>query len=276
MVSISGKGCSGAALSFLGPLDYIGSGGGGALLPGRIHDNQAGQFRARFKVPPRYLTGGGLNVSLAVVTGGAYQFGSYPANECSVPFRVTGPAGTAVVMYRPFTASGATPGLRVTAHFAATCTQRPGGTGEQAYFRCFTTTIRTRSGRPVSYVFDPCFASPAPGDRSPAHMVCPTDPANGQVVALEATATSGPVPSRVVVLEPWAFQLASGQVCQLVSAAWGGLGPYACGLPFSGAREVADCHFPDRSAPYWTAKCQAKEAPVGSPFKPAVVKNAWF
>jgi hypothetical protein len=35
-VTISGKDCRGAALAFLGPLDYIGSGGGGALLPSQI------------------------------------------------------------------------------------------------------------------------------------------------------------------------------------------------------------------------------------------------
>jgi hypothetical protein len=275
-VTVSGKGCRGAALAFLGPLDYIGSGGGGALLPGRIHDNQAGGFEVRFEVPPSYLTGGSVDVPLAVVADSQYSFGSYPANRCSVPFRVTGPPGTAVALYRPFTTSGATPGLHFTAHFSGTCRQRPGGTGDQTYYRCFTTTVKTKSGTSVSYVFDPCFASPGKTARHPVGMVCPTDPVNGEAVALEATAISGSGPFSLVVLQPWAFQLASGQVCQLVAAAWAGLGPYACGLALSGATKVADCHVPDHAARYWTTQCQAKASSIGIPFKPAVLKRAWF
>jgi hypothetical protein len=99
---------------------------------------------------------------------------------------------------------------------------------------------------------------------------------NGEAVVLEATAISSSGPFSLVVLEPWAFQLASGQACQLVSAAWGGLGPYACGLPFLGAVKVANCHVPDHAARYWTAQCQAKAASIGIPFKPAIVKKVWF
>ena len=111
------KGCDGTTLVFLGPLDYVGAGGEGVSPPGPVHDDSAGGFAARFTIPARYLSGGRLNVSLAVAAGSDYQFGSYPANECSVPFTVTAPRGTAVSVYRPFTASGATPGLRLTAHF---------------------------------------------------------------------------------------------------------------------------------------------------------------
>jgi len=93
------------------------------------------------------------------------------------------------------------------------------------------------------------------------------------VVELAVTSiTSNEPPSAAKI--PWAMQLSGGQVCLLVSAAWGGLGPYACQA--SGNQEsVADCHTPVAAQPLWTAACQAQETDA-SPFAASSVTKVWY
>jgi hypothetical protein len=239
---------------FLGPLDYIGSGGGGETLPGVVTKKNGPASGKTFVVPLKYLAGGDLDGTVAVSAAGQYQFGSYPADECSVPFTVTAPPGTRTVIYNPFSAAGLGPGVHVTARASGTCLQDP----------------------------------------SPAELICPTDPASGEVVRLTATSVvpgpgtrpSGPGqrPRPATNLAPWAIELADGQVCLLVEAAWGGLGPYSCkdGLPSGEGpgsdhprTRVADCHLPDSSQPRWTARCQLKET-VTSAFSLVNLGTVWF
>jgi hypothetical protein len=82
---------------------------------------------------------------------------------------------------------------------------------------------------------------------------------------------SAPRPGTSRAIEPWAVQLADGQVCQLVEAAWAGLGPYSCrglaagnGQPDGPGARAADCHVPDSAQPRWTALCQVNETPARS------------
>ncbi len=256
-VTVYAHGCKGASLVFLGPLDYIGSGGGGETLPGAVTNTNGAEAVKTFVVPLKYLAGGNLGTTVAVSAAGQYQFGSYPADECRVPFIVTTPPGTTTVIYNPFSPTGLTPGVHVTAQAAGTCLQEPAPVELRDYYRCFTTaTSKTPGG---SFVLDPCFSGPRGTSHVPAEMICPTDPATGHVVRLAATSVvpgpdthpSGPrpQPAPAGAVAPWAFELADGQVCQLVDAAWGGLGPYSCegGMPNAKAKGPG----PAPSAPAW-------------------------
>jgi hypothetical protein len=69
---------------------------------------------------------------------------------------------------------------------------------------------------------------------------------------------------------PWAVRLAGGQICVLVDAAWGGLGPFGCQPP----GPLADCHMPAEGSPWWTVACQGQET-ESSPFADYRVETVW-
>ena len=168
------------------------------------------------------------------------------------------PAGTTIVTFVPFGTGGApAPGVHVTAHAVASACLAFGVAGTPSY-RCFTTTSR---------VLDPCFAEPG---ATSGPVLCPTDPATGAAVSLSVS--SLPTPSGPPSPRPWAIELADGQVCSMVNAAWGGLGPFAC-LGAAGG-PLADCHSPVAGEPWWTADCQAAES-ASSPFSAERVVTVW-
>jgi hypothetical protein len=73
-------------LTFLGPKAYIGSGGGGEVVP----FTKAGKgFTATYRIPSTYMGGGNVNPMLPVVPGSGYSFATYPASGCEIPFTVT-------------------------------------------------------------------------------------------------------------------------------------------------------------------------------------------
>jgi len=168
---------------------------------------------------------------------------------------------TEQITYQPFTATGIDPSLHVTSQVTGTCIRYGGGAAGRFSYRCFSTP---------GGVYDPCFAGPT---STAAPLVCPTSPTSDDVVELAVTSiTSNEPPSAAKI--PWAMQLSGGQVCLLVSAAWGGLGPYACQA--SGNQEsVADCHTPVAAQPLWTAACQAQETDA-SPFAASSVTKVWY
>ena len=170
-------------------------------------------------------------------------------------------SGTQQITYDPFTTAGMNPSLHVTSQVTGTCIRYGRGTTGNVYFRCFATN---------GGIHDPCFAGPRDTN---APLVCPTSPTSNDVVALTVTAvTSDEPPSPSVI--PWAMQLATGQVCLFVSAAWGGLGPYGCD-PGPSPQSVADCHTPESSRPWWTAGCQ-DQGTDASPFTSRDVVTVWF
>jgi hypothetical protein len=263
--------CDGATIVFLGTLAYIGSGGGGDVVVGRVPRGPHGVFQSSFRVPATYLTGGNVNTAVPVARGGGYHLGSYPANECSVAFDVTGPAGTVTDLYQPFTGDRVDASLHVVAHYSGSCTEYQGPVDNRVDYRCFTAQVKRAT---VSWVFDPCFA--APSKSVAATLVCPTNPATNRVVEVAAKSIGEGSLTRLRALQPWAVQLANGQICQLVDAAWGGLGPYSClGKALSGAPLLADCHMPAPTRPFWTAPCQQRLT-LASPFKATALKAAWF
>jgi hypothetical protein len=93
------------------------------------------------------------------------------------------------------------------------------------------------------------------------------------VVEFTVTAVTTDEPATPTAI-PWAIQLSSGQVCLLVSAAWSGLGPYACHAD-QATQSVADCHSPEPSQPHWTAACQVVETQASS-FTSQDVTTVWF
>lgn len=101
-------------------------------------------------------------------------------------------------------------------------------------------------------------------------LVCPSNPAVVDVVAFTATAVTSDPPTAVT--GPWAMRLSNGQVCQLVSAAWGGLGPFSC-TKAGAAQPFADCREPV-VGPFWTTECQ-DEVTDASPFVAAQVVTVW-
>jgi hypothetical protein len=177
----------------------------------------------------------------------------------SPPPQTTVP-GTKEVTYTPFTATGINPALHVTGQTTGTCFSY-GRASYGPYYRCFGNN---------SGVYDPCFAGPK---ATAAPLVCPSDPTTNNVVEFTVTSLTSAEPASPTAI-PWAFQLSSGQVCILVSAAWGGLGPYSCQKSLA-ATPMSDCHTPGVVQPFWTAACQEQET-TASPFTAEDVTTAWF
>jgi len=96
MVHITLQGCNTpsrppAAVVFLGPSSWIGSGGGGNPVPFKIFGGD--RFTATFTIPASYVggeTGAFPNPTLPARPGGHYAFATYPAAICDVPFTVAG------------------------------------------------------------------------------------------------------------------------------------------------------------------------------------------
>jgi hypothetical protein len=80
-----------AALVFLGPASWVGSGGGGNPVPFRMVGGD--RFTASFTIPATYVggtTGASPNPTLPVRPGDHDAFATYPAGICDVPLTVTG------------------------------------------------------------------------------------------------------------------------------------------------------------------------------------------
>jgi hypothetical protein len=169
----------------------------------------------------------------------------------------TMPSSTQVITYEPFTAQGAmNAGLHVTKVVAGNCTSA--GVAGNSSYRCF-------SG---SNIYDPCFARPG---ATSGPVLCPANPATAAVTQLN----TGSLPASPAGAQqrPWAIQLANGQVCIQVNAAWGGLGPLGCQPSPPGP--LADCHTPTQASPWWSADCQTQPA-SSSPFTAYRVTTAWL
>lgn len=255
------------SLDFLGPLAYIGSSGGGDQVPG---NPAGGHFTIRYVIPASYGSGGNVQEQIPVGPGSDYQISSYPAGECSAPLTITGPAGTEQISFEPYTPAGQLdPALRVTGNPSGTCNTYLGAAGDQLYARCFSTT---------GPILDPCFVNPSKGEVPSAPLACPGDPRGGEVALFTATSFTSDQARHLQVIEPWAMQLADGQLCRFVSAAWGASGPYDCqgsGTDTPGMSPVADCRVPQPSAPWWTTTCQPSLSD-SSPFSPTTVAKVWF
>jgi hypothetical protein len=191
----------------------------------------------------------GTNSTTTSSTAGATQ----PSTATST----TAP-GTQEVRFDPFSAQGTLlPTEQVTVRVSGTCVA-PGVAGSSSY-RCFA--------QPGSAIYDPCFAPP--GATSGA-VECVADPVAPEVVELHAGALPQGPPGAPAT-RPWAMQLANGQVCILVAAAWGGLGPFACPTP-GATGSAADCHIPRPADPWWSTACQAQESATSAFSADRVVK----
>ncbi len=168
--------------------------------------------------------------------------------------------GTQEVAFDPYTAQGTVRAtLQVTQTVSGTCVS-PGVAGATSY-RCFA--------QPDSSIYDPCFA-PAHATKGP--LTCVAAPTDIDAVAFDVGALPT-APAGVPATRPWAMRLVNGQVCVLVNAAWGGLGPFACPTP-AAADSVADCHVPQQATPWWSAACQAQQS-ASSPFTALDVDTVW-
>jgi hypothetical protein len=149
--------------------------------------------------------------------------------------------------------------VQVTSTVAGTCVS-PGVAGTSSY-RCFA--------QPHAAIDDPCFAPPR---ATSGPLECVTDPTTDEAVQFDVGPLPAPLPGAPAT-RPWAMQLSNGQVCLLVAAAWGALGPFAC--PTRGATSsVADCHVPQPGVPWWSAECQAQEED-SIPFSVYRVDRIW-
>jgi hypothetical protein len=174
---------------------------------------------------------------------------------------------TEQVTYRPFTGATLKPDQHVAARESGTCFQYGGGAQGRYLYRCGT--------------LQPCVA----GSLGPnAPLACPlgANPAANDVVLWTATSvdTTGFIPATAKT--PFAMQLSNGAMCELVNAAWSGLGPFGCdgsaGGGGSPAATPADCHQPvaaTAATRYWTAECQ-DQLTQSSPFTSTTVVKVWF
>ena len=168
---------------------------------------------------------------------------------------------TQVVVYQPWTSQGTiSSSLHVTATLHSTLCIGDGVAGNSSY-RCFTTQLVDHRN-----IFDPCFARP---QAATGPVLCPINPANPHVVEIDVSTLGSPdngaAKSRI-----WAIQLAGGQVCIAVNAAWAGLGPFSCSPSNPG--QVPNCHTPQPDMPWWFAQCEEKN---GGPFTAQRVVKVW-
>jgi hypothetical protein len=222
----------------------------------------------RCQLVARPLVATGLAVAVAVLLGAC---SSSPSNHSGtggdgrhrvITSPSTSGATSQEVVFTPYTPQGtllAT--ISVTQTVTGTCVS-PGVAGTSSY-RCFA--------QPGSMVYDPCFAPP---NATSGPLVCVADPAEPQAVSFQV----GSLPTKMTTVpatQPWAMQLANGQACIFVSAAWStGLGPFACpGAPSSPPSD-ADCHTPQKSGTAFDASCQTSEA-TSSPFRTVHVVKIW-
>jgi len=169
-------------------------------------------------------------------------------------------AGTQEVGFDPYSAEGTIlPSVQVTQKVSGTCVS-PGVAGTTSY-RCFA--------QPSSRIYDPCFAPPR---ATSGPLECFADPTSADAVEFDIGALPA-APSGAPATRPWAMQLSDGQVCVLVNAAWGGLGPFACPIP-AATSSLVDCHAPEEAVPWWSASCQPQETTT-SPFAAVRVAKVW-
>jgi hypothetical protein len=181
-----------------------------------------------------------------------------PSPATTVP---SGAVVTQQITYQPFVGSKVDPSLHVTGQDSGGCSEYGGGADGRIYYRCIGT----------SDVLQPCFAGP---QGTSAQLVCPYGLVTSNDVLLwtaTTVTTTGFVPATTKT--PWSMQLSNGMICEFVSAAWGGLGPYGCNTP--GITTPADCRTPQTSTPSWTADCQDQETDA-SPFTSLTVERVWF
>jgi hypothetical protein len=166
---------------------------------------------------------------------------------------------TVVAAYHPLTSLGSlSSSLHVSARAEGHCSG--GGVAGRASYRCLTASSR---------IEDPCFAATPSGP-----FYCPVDVVGPNVVEISVRA-----PAAVTTIEAahllWAVELANGQVCIAVNAAWGGLGPLTCSRTRR-ARPgpLADCRLPVPGSRWWTDSCQAAMSPHVA-FKPYRAVEVW-
>ena len=166
------------------------------------------------------------------------------------------------IVFTPYSPQGTVlTTIDVTQTVAGTCVS-PGVAGTSSY-RCFA--------QPGSTVYDPCFAPP---HATSGPLMCVADPAEPEAVSFQV-GTLPAQPTSVPATQTWAMQLANGQTCIFVSAAWAtGSGPFACPSAASSSPADADCHPPQKSGTGYEASCQTRET-ASSPFRSVQAVKVW-
>lgn len=200
--------------------------------------------------------GGGSNPGSA---GSTTTSVAVSTSTASASTTTTAP-GTQQVGFDPYSARGTiSPEVNLVQKVTGTCVS-PGVAGTTSY-RCFA--------HGSSMIYDPCFAPP---HATTGPLVCVADPTVDDDVEFDVGALPA-APSGAPSTRPWAMQLSDGQVCVLVNAAWGDLGPFACLSP-GATNPVADCHAPQPATPWWSAACQVQES-TSSPFSSFQIDKVW-
>ena len=182
------------------------------------------------------------------------------ATTTSSPGTSTTAPGTQQVRFDPYSAQGTLlPTEHVMAKVSGACVA-PGVAGTTSY-RCFA--------QPHSSIYDPCFGPP---HATSGPLECIADPTAPEAVEFHTGALPEP-PAGAPPTRPWAMELSNGQVCILVAAAWGGLGPFSCPAP-GATGSVADCHVPQGATPWWSTACQAQQSET-SAFVSVRVDKVW-
>jgi hypothetical protein len=219
-------------------------------------------FRRHVAVVAVLLLGAALSAcgGASAPQGGGGTTTTSPRTATTSAATSTTAPGTQEVGFDPFSPQGTIRPPWVVSHTVSGTCVASGVAGATSY-RCF--------GQPQAGIYDPCFAPP---NAKSGPLVCVADPTTTDVVQFD-TGTLPTAPAGVPPTRPWAMRLPNGQVCVLVDAAWGGLGPFACPVPVA-TSPVADCHVPTQGAPWWNAACQIQEN-ASSPFVEVRITMLW-
>lgn len=168
---------------------------------------------------------------------------------------------TEVVIFDPLAVSSET--VDVVPEPTSSCLEFSAVTDRPDAARCFT----------ADAILDPCFQA-----AGKAILVCPTRPSHGEfeIVARPSRLEIASMPDAgLEEIEPWALELANGQLCWRFAGASHVVGVarmnYTCSAGTDPQKGVIG--WPDRSRPSWTATYGSNDDVV---WEPVYVRRAWF
>jgi hypothetical protein len=183
--------------------------------------------------------------------GGASTTSSKPASS-SAPGATSAPAGssspaqpagTQVITYNPWTASGnLASGISATSTQAGSCFSNSSAAVESDAYRCLLSTT-TSNGTPL---YDPCYSDPSSGA---GEVACPDMPNPDSVTIIKLTSalpTAGTTPASLV---PWLLVLANGQRCNTNTGTVSTLGGINANYECDDGNAYGE---PDESSATWT------------------------
>jgi hypothetical protein len=204
-----------------------------------------------------------LILGLAACSGASTTSGQ-PASHTPAPGATSAPAassapaqpaGTQVITYAPWTASGGlASGISATSTQSGSCFASSSATNAPDAFRCLVGNL----------LYDPCFADASSGS---GEVLCPDSENPDSVILIKLTSALPAPNSTPASLVPWLLVLANGQHCNTNTGTVGTLGGR---LAYYDCADGNAYGLPDQSSATWTITYAASGATASAMTQVAV------